>query len=96
MERQNATRELLGEKIISWYKAAWKDKNDRGMFDLWEKIETYWEGTAHNFNHGDDTYSNVNIIHPNVEGQVAILANREVNIRAKAVTPSEKDYVKKA
>ncbi|WP_461246263.1 hypothetical protein [Treponema sp. R6D11] len=96
MEDYTEKNELLAEKILGWYKSAWKDKDERGFFDLWERIEAYWEGIAHNVNHGDEINTNVNIIHPCVEGQVAILANQDIEVKCLPASPSEKAYAKKA
>ena len=87
---------LLADKVLDWYKSAHRDKDDRGIFDLWERVETYWEGSAHNVNHGDDINTNVNIIHPTVEGQVALLVNNNYQVKVKPVTPSDSAYAKYA
>ncbi|MDR1100934.1 MAG: hypothetical protein LBL34_01025 [Clostridiales bacterium] len=86
----------LADRILGYYKAGWQDKHRRGLFDLWENVESYWEG-APRAKDADSPNSNVNFVHPNVEGQVALLMEQSVNLVIEPATPSAQpyaDYVK--
>ncbi|MDR0931371.1 MAG: hypothetical protein LBM38_06520 [Clostridiales bacterium] len=86
-----AERELA-ERILGYYKSSWEDKERRGLFDLWEKVESYWEGNPRPARSENDPNSNVNFIHAGVEGQVALLVEQPIKINVKPVTPSEVSY----
>lgn len=82
----------LSDKFLDYYRSSWKDKDNRGLYDKWEEIDLYWEGDANPPESDIDPGSNTNIIHPNVEGQVALLVDKNIAIEAEPITPSEGPY----
>lgn len=83
-----------GNKFIDYYKSAWQDKEQRGLFDKWEEIDLYWEGEVNLPESDSDPGSNTNIIHPNVEGQVAMLVEQNIAIMAQPQSPSDMPFSK--
>jgi hypothetical protein len=96
LEVMSAREIEMADKILGYYVSSWRDKDARGLFDLWEKIESYWEGEAHVKQSADDPCSNTNIIHPNIEGQVALIMQEELDVSAGGVTPSDAPYAEAA
>ena len=82
----------LANDLIGKYIASWKDKEQRGLFDLWEKVESYWEGMPRYPASMEDPNSNVNFVHPNIEGQVALLVNQDISLDIKPVTPADQAF----
>lgn len=82
----------LSEKYIDYYKSSWNDKDQRGLFDLWEKVEDYWEGDVNLPESDADPGSNTNIIHPTIEGQVALLVEQNIAIEPEPVEISDKPF----
>jgi len=84
------------EKFRDYFRSSWLDKKNRGLFDKWETIDTYWEGEA-NLPEGEaDPGSNTNIINPSVEGQVALLVEQNIAIQASPVGPSDVPFAEDA
>lgn len=79
----------LADKLLDWYRSAWMDKENRGLFEKWETIDLYWEGDANEPESDNDPASNTNLINPNVEGQVAYLIEQNIAIQTKGRTPSD-------
>ncbi|WP_339188352.1 hypothetical protein MKX33_00585 [Paenibacillus sp. FSL R5-0490] len=79
----------LADKLLGWYRSAWNDKDNRGLFDKWETIDLYWEGDANEPESDTDPASNTNIINPNVEGQVAYLIEQNISVQTKGRGPSD-------
>lgn len=77
------------EKFLEYFRSSWLDKNNRGLFDKWETIDTYWEGESNLPESDSDPGSNTNIINPSVEGQVALLVEQNIAIQASPVGPSD-------
>jgi hypothetical protein len=77
------------EKFLEYFRSSWLDKNNRGLFDKWEMIDTYWEGESNLPESDSDPGSNTNIINPSVEGQVALLVEQNIAIQASPVGPSD-------
>lgn len=86
----------LAERIMGFYRRSWGDKHRRGLFDLWENIESYWEGNPRAASSSGDPNSNVNIVHPNIEGQVALLMSEDIEFDVKPVRPSDSEHVAQA
>jgi len=88
----------LARRVTNYYLSAWEDKVDRGLFDLWENIEGYWEGNPRNRRRdggqGTDPESNVNFIHSNIEGQVAQLIEQNIAVSVRPSGPSDAPYAK--
>jgi len=85
----------FADELIDKYLVSWRDKDNRGLFDLWEKVESYWEGNPRIPTSYSDPNSNVNFIHPNVEGQVSLLVNQDINLNVIPVTPADKAFAQR-
>ena len=82
----------LAEQLIKYYVSSWQDKSRRGLFDLWEKVESYWEGNPRLPESENDPNSNINFVHPNVEGQVALLMEQNIAVSASPSSPSDAPF----
>lgn len=82
---------MLADRLLAYYSVAWKDKQTRGLFDLWEKVESYWEGNPR-AKEPNSPNSNINFVHPNIEGQVALLMEQEVNFDIVPTTKYDEAY----
>jgi len=80
------------EKYLDYCRSAYKDKDQRGLFDKWEEIDQYWEGDINESESDTDPGSNTNIIHPNIEGQVALLVEQNIAIQPKPRGPSDAPF----
>ncbi|MEK4263673.1 portal protein [Paenibacillus sp. FSL L8-0499] len=79
----------LADKLLDWHRSSHLDKDNRGLFDKWETIDSYWEGDANEPDSDTDPASNTNIINPNVEGQVAYLIEQNLSVQTKGRGPSD-------
>lgn len=84
------------DKFLDWFRSAWTDKENRGLFDKWESVDLYWEGDANPPESDTDPASNTNIVNPNVEGQVAYLVEQNIAIEAKPRGPSDMPWAERA
>lgn len=82
-------QQKLANQVQGWYRDAYKDKDERGIFDKMEKAELYWEGEAKEPLSDNDPASNTNIVNSAIEGQVAYLVEQNISIEAKARGPSD-------
>lgn len=82
----------LAQKYLEFYRSAHQDKENRGLFDKWERIDLYWEGEANPPESDTDPASNTNIVNPNIEGQVAYLVEQNIAIEAKPRSPSDRPW----
>ena len=82
----------LAERLMGYYVSSWQDKSRRGLFDLWEKVESYWEGNPRLPESENDPNSNINFVHPNVEGQVALLMEQNIAVSVSPVGPSDAPF----
>jgi hypothetical protein len=79
----------LADKYIDWFRSAWHDKDNRGLFDRWELMDRYWEGDVNLPEDDEDPGSNTNIINPNIEGQTALTIEKNVSVLANPIEPSD-------
>lgn len=86
----------LADKIMDWYRDAYMEKDDRGIFEKMEAAELYWEGEANPPESDNDPASNTNIVNSTIEGQVAYLVEQNIAIEAKARGPSDLPFRNKA
>lgn len=101
MEKHQAEREqIMSEEEIKyadrnaqWLVAGWRDKENRGLFDKWEKSDQYWEGDVNLPESDDDPASNTNIVNPHVEGQVNLTVEHSITVVAEPREPSDVDFV---
>jgi len=81
-------------KIMMWYRAAWEDKDDRKIFQLYNLIEAYWEGESNQPQFIGDPASNTNIVHPNIETIVSLTVDKNIAVEVTGKSPSEQQYLK--
>jgi hypothetical protein len=81
------------DKFIDWYMSAWNDKENRGLLDHFAKMDDYWEGDVNLPEDDNDPGSSTNIVHPNIEGEIASLIDSNISIRVKAVGPSDLPFI---
>lgn len=89
-------QQTLAEKIQTWYRDAYQDKDERGIFEKMETADQYWEGDAHPPESDTDPASNTNIVNSTIEGQVAYLVEQNLAIEAKPRGPSDLPFRDKA
>lgn len=82
-----------GAEYIDMYKGSYDSKENRGLFDVYKTADVYWEGNANVQVYDDDPASNTNIIHPFIEGQVALMVSEDTEAMPVAQTPSEIEYI---
>lgn len=81
----------LASKYSEFYLKAYRDKEDRGIPDMIELCDKYWEG-GREPESDTDPCSNVNIVHSNVEGQVAMLLEQNIAITPLPQTPADQPF----
>lgn len=86
----------LADKYLQWYRSSHRDKVNRGLFEKWEEIESYWEGDANPPDGDADPGMNTNIVMPSVEGQVAYLVEQNIAIQTRPEGPSDLPYAEDA
>lgn len=86
----------LAEKIQTWYRDAYFDKDERGIFDKMETADLYWEGDAHPPESDTDPASSTNIVNSTIEGQVAYLVEQNIAVEARPRGPSDLPFRNKA
>jgi len=80
------------DMYVDYFRSAWTDKENRGLFDKWEKIDMYWEGDANLPEDDEDPASNTNIINANIEGQAALTIEKDLSVIADPVEPSDAPF----
>lgn len=78
---------------LEWYRSSYLSKEDRNLFKLYKTVDDYWEGQANQQEYKDDPASNTNVIHPFIEGQVALMVDENIEVNPRAQTPSEVEYI---
>lgn len=88
------TEEEIAEANVytGWYKSSYTDKENRGFVSLWQQLDSYWEGNMNAAVDDSDPASNTNIIHPNVEGEVALLTDQTLTVFVAPRTPSDRPF----
>ena len=61
----------LAQRYQEYYRRALRDKQNRNIPENFIRFDRYWEGDVNRPQGPGDPGSNVNIIHPSIEGQVA-------------------------
>lgn len=80
------------QKYIDYFRSAYDSKDSRELNELWQKCNSYWEGNTNIQETENDPASNINIVHPMVEGQVALLGENNISIEIIPLTPTTMDY----
>ena len=96
MKKQSEKDRALASKYLDYYRRAREDMERQGIFEKTERFDKYWQGNYVTKRSENHPASNTNIIHPMVEGQVAMLTEQNVSVSALPVSPSEVPFAKKA
>jgi len=83
---------MLSEKYISYYLSASKARGD--MQNKLALYDRYWEGDVNRAESENDPASSTNIVHSNIEGQVANLVEQNLSVSAEAVSYKDAAYAK--
>lgn len=94
-DRQSEEKQLLALRYMDYYRRARTDIDSRGIHDDIKKFDEYWEGKQVQKESASDPASNTNIVHPMVEGQVAMLIEQNIAVQALPVSASEVPFAKK-
>ncbi len=76
--------ESLADKYISYYLSASKARGD--LSEKLSLFDRYWEGNVNEAESENDPASSTNIIHSNIEGQVANLMEQNISATAEAIS----------
>lgn len=87
----NDEQKKTADKYIEFYLRSYRDKQDKGIPELIEKCDKYWEGDREPESENDPC-SNINIIHSNVEGQVSMLVEQNIAITPLPRTPADQPF----
>ncbi len=79
----------LAQKYRQYYLDAWQDKARRGIPERFALYDAYWEGDVNLPISENDPGSCTNIVHANIEGQVAMLLEQSIGITPMPVTPED-------
>lgn len=82
----------LAEKYMEYYRSAYEDKERRGLFERFSLYDAYWEGDVNLPESENDPGSSTNIVHANVEGQVALLLEQSIGIQPYPVSPDDAPF----
>lgn len=94
MNKEN--KEELAQKYLDFYHRAVDDMERQGIYDKIKLFDKYWQGKQREPRSENDPCSNTNIIHPTVEGQVALLCEQNITVNALPVSPSEVPFAERA
>lgn len=84
----------LVEKVMTRYRAAYSKKEDLGMNELWKTCHDYWSGEVNLPEDDNDPGSEVNIVQPIIESQVADIVNGDIDIMVKGLGPSDQLFAR--
>jgi hypothetical protein len=84
----------LLEHIMECYVAAYNMKQQLGLDELWSKCQDYWAGEINLPVEEDDPGSEVNIVQPVIESQVADIVNGDTDILVKGLGPSDQVFAR--
>ncbi len=85
-------KRALAAKYRRYYLDAWEDKKRRGIPERFALCDAYWEGDVNLPQSENDPGSSTNIVHANVEGQVALLLEQSIGIMPVPVTPDDAPF----
>lgn len=85
-------KRALAAKYRKYYLDAWEDKKRRGIPERFALYDAYWEGDVNLPETENDPASCTNIIHANVEGQVAMLLEQSIGILPVPVSPDDAPF----
>jgi hypothetical protein len=82
----------LWEHIQTCYRAAFLYKQGLGLHELWQTCEAYWSGDINHSTTEEDPGSEVNIVQPIIESQVADLVDGMIDFTIKGDEPTDTPY----
>lgn len=82
----------LAEKYRRYYLDAVQDKERRGLPERFALYDAYWEGDVNLPESENEPGSCTNIVHANVEGQVALLLEQSIGILPVPVSPEDAPF----
>lgn len=93
---QSEEKEALGQKYLNFYRRSVTHMSSEGIFEKIKKCHKAWAGKIRTAESDNDPCSNINVIHPMVEGQVALLVEQNISVTALPVTPGDSAFAEKA
>ncbi len=95
-KEQSEEKKELALRFLEYYRRGVENMQKNGIFEKIKKCHQYWKGEQRKPKSDNDPCSNINIIHPMVEGQVALLVEQNISVSAMPVTPGDIAYAEKA
>ncbi len=83
------SQKKLSDKFLEYYRSAMQDKDSQKIPEIIRRADKYWEGDVNKPEDENDIGSNTNIIHSNVEGQVAMMMEQNIAISTVPVSPAD-------
>lgn len=81
----------MAKKFVGKYKTLYAE--NQSLFELWDKCEAAYRGQSSEYwDENEIMYDTINIIHPNIEGQVAQLVEQNIGVTARGEGPSDQNY----
>lgn len=95
-EHQSEEKNALARKYLDYYRRGTEYLSRDDFFEKIKRCHEYWKGNQRKPESDSDPCSEVNVIHPMVEGQVALLCEQNIAVSALPVTPGDKKFAEKA
>ncbi len=92
----NEEKDKLAIKYIDFYRRAHQNMERLRIYEKLKKCHLYWKGEQNKPESDFDPASNVNVIHPMVEGNVSLLVEENISVKAAPVTFSDAPFSEKA
>lgn len=91
----NEEKDKLALKYIDFYRRAHQNMDKLGIYKKLKKCHLYWKGEQNKPESEFDPASNVNVIHPMIEGHVSLLVEQNISVRAVPTSPGDGPYAAK-
>ena len=95
-KEQSEEKNQLAQKYLDFYRRGIEHMQGEKIFEKVKKCHKYWKGEQRTPESDSDPCSNINVIHPMVEGQVALLVEQNISVNALPVTPGDKTFAERA
>lgn len=85
-------QQRFSRDIIAKYKVLFSE--NQTLYSLWDRCEAAYRGISTDYTTDDSTlqYDTINLVHPNIEGQVAALVEQNIGVATRGETPSDQNY----
>lgn len=80
------------ERYMDMFRAAYLDKENLGVTALMQRANNYWEGWQNIPDSDDAPGSNLNIVNPQIETFVAMIADKDISIECLGREPGDHAY----